>query len=59
MDISRSKSFQRKDLLETSFGNLLFGIGGLLAGIGAFIAFIRFAKLADRIIEEKENESEE
>lgn len=45
--------------METSLGNLLFGIGGLLAGIGAYIAFMRLAKLVDRLLEkEREREKE-
>lgn len=45
--------------METSLGDLLFGIGGLLAGIGAFIAFTKFAKLAEHMIRTDNEENDE
>ncbi|MFP4589249.1 MAG: hypothetical protein ACLFO3_04700 [Candidatus Acetothermia bacterium] len=35
--------------MDFSLGELLFGVGGLLAGLGAFIAFMRVAQLMEEM----------
>ena len=45
--------------MEFSLGELLFGVGGLLAGLGAFIAFIRVAQVLERRFLQNNNKGEE
>lgn len=45
--------------MDFSLGELLFGTGGLLAGAGALIAFLKLAELADSMAAKYEQEEEE
>lgn len=45
--------------MDFSLGELLFGTGGLLAGVGALIAFLKLAELADSMAERYQEEEKE